>query len=133
MLISDKSIEKLCKITYPAESATMEECIKCMLGVGRHCVKDVNLSWHRRVKHHAAYVCWEQMHYSESQADAVGDAVQVDLLVAEGMNRIMDIRSISDGRICLEIDARICQTSSGMIQQPSHKSQPGQGWHFYIR
>src|SRR5260221_3429150 len=93
----------------------MEEYIKCMLGDRRLCVKDVNLSWYCRVKHHAAYVGWEQTHYGESQAGAVGDAVQVDLLVAEGVNQIMYISSIGDGRIRLEIDARGCQTSAARL------------------
>src|SRR5258707_14475845 len=93
----------------------MEEYIKCMLGDRRRCVKEVNLSWHCRVKHHAAYVGREQTHYGESQAGAVGDAVQVGLLVAEGVNQIVYISSISDGRIRLEIDARVCQTSAARL------------------
>src|SRR5260370_7612743 len=89
----------------------MEEYIKCMLGDRRRCVKEVNLSWHCRVKHHAAYVGWEQTHYGESQAGAVGDAVQVDLLLAQGVNKIVYITNISDGRITLEIYATIFQPS----------------------
>src|SRR5260370_34353351 len=93
----------------------MEEYIKCMLGDRRLCVKDVNLSWYCRVKHHAAYVGWEQTHYGESQAGAVRHAVQVGLFVAEGVNQIVYISSIGDGRIRLKIAARVCQTSAARL------------------
>src|SRR5258707_6685045 len=93
----------------------MEEYIKCMLGDRRRCIKDVNLSWHRRVKHHAAYVGREQTHYGESQAGAVGDAIQVGLFLAEGVNQIVYISSICDGRIRLEIYARGCQTHAARL------------------
>src|SRR5258708_35805209 len=93
----------------------MEEYIKCMLGDRRLCIKDVNLSWHRRVKHHAAYVGREQTHYGESQAGAGGDAVQGGLFVAGGGNQIVYITSIGDGRIPLGIDARVLQTSAARL------------------
>ena len=82
-----------------------EERIKRPLGCSREAGVDVDLWRGGRVEHDAANIRGKEAHHGQGQSGAVGDAVQVDLVVAQGAHQVMHIPGVLDRGVVAEVDA----------------------------
>jgi len=94
------------KLTPTGGGAAIEDQIERLLGAGEGTGIEIGLERHGGIEHGAADCAGEVAHDRQREPRAIGNAVEVDLLAAEGEAQVVDIGGVLAAGIGGEVDTR---------------------------